>query len=139
MTSNSIIKLTKIWQDSSISKNTKLRLISDSCIWDVDRKAANKTFIGAFEMWAYRKMLRMSSIEHRTNASILEKLKINTGLSTEIVRQHLSYNEKSGGYENNYSFKKGWGKKTKRSLPFKMVAANETCYWNGLPWICSYC
>ena len=98
MARNSTIKLTRIWKDSAISQRNKLKLLNSlifpiatyaSETWTL--KMANRRRIDAFEMWAYRRMLRISYTEHRTNVSILKKLKITTRLSTRINQSYLRY------------------------------------------------
>jgi len=54
------------------------------------RKADTKK-IEAFENWCWRKMLRISWIEKRTNASIQQQLKITTSLVNRIKRNKLNY------------------------------------------------
>jgi len=54
-------------------------------------KAADRYRIDAFEMWCWRRMLRISWTEKRTNASILEELDIHDRLSTRCRRNILKY------------------------------------------------
>lgn len=90
-----VSKLTPIWKDHNISRNNKLRLLKTLAFsvmlygaetWTL-RKADIKR-IDAFEMWSYRRMLRISWMERRTNASILEKLNIQKRLS-EVCKQRI--------------------------------------------------
>lgn len=91
-------KLTKIWKDNGITKNTKLRLINTLFFsiatyaaetWTI--KIADVKRISTFEMWVYRRMLRVHWTAHRTNVSILEELNIRTRLTTTINKSILRY------------------------------------------------
>ncbi|CAH2229951.1 jg14024 [Pararge aegeria aegeria] len=53
-------------------------------------RAERKT-IDAFEMWCWRRTLRIPWTAKRTNISILEQLRINTRLSTLCYKNILSY------------------------------------------------
>ncbi|VEN42201.1 unnamed protein product [Callosobruchus maculatus] len=74
-------ELTKIWRDHDITKATKMSLIQSlvffiflyaSETWTV--KEADRTRIDAFEMWTWRRMLRIPYTAHRTNVSIPDEL-----------------------------------------------------------------
>ena len=54
-------------------------------------KATDKRKITAFELTAYRRLLRVSWREHRTNASILEELQPKQRLLAEVQRRKLNY------------------------------------------------
>lgn len=98
MARNSTAKLTRIWKDTSITINTKLRLIRTLIFpiatyaaetWTM--KIADRRRIDALEMWCYRRMLRIPWTAHRTNESILRQLRIKTRLSTYVNQQYLKY------------------------------------------------
>lgn len=98
MARSATAKLTKIWKDTDITKATKLRLASTlifpiatyaSETWTIKKADANR--INAFEMWVYRRILRIPWTAHRTNESVLQELNINTRLSTIINRNILRY------------------------------------------------
>ncbi|VEN59577.1 unnamed protein product, partial [Callosobruchus maculatus] len=66
-------KLTKIWRDHHITKVTKMSLVQSlvfsiflyaSEAWTV--KKANRARIDSFEMWTWRRMLRVPYTAHRT-------------------------------------------------------------------------
>lgn len=74
-------KLTKIWKNRIVTNNTKLQL-ANALIFPIAtyvaetwimRKADRKR-IESLEMWVYRRILRISWTEYRTNQSILEEL-----------------------------------------------------------------
>ena len=80
--------MNNLWKDRALNKETKLtkvRLRRAALVWPVATygcepwtlKASDKKRIAGFEMTAYRKMLRISWKDHRTNQSILEELDTN--------------------------------------------------------------
>jgi len=54
-------------------------------------KASDKKRIAEFEMTAYRRMVRISWKDHRTNQSILEELDTNARLLNDIQQRKLWY------------------------------------------------
>jgi len=66
--------------DGALNKETKVRIMR-ALVWPVATygcelwtlKASDKKRIAAFEMTAYRRMLRISWKDHRINQSILEE------------------------------------------------------------------
>ena len=60
-----------------------------SANWTVD--AADRSRLNAFEMDMYRRMLRISWTEHRTNNSILEELEPARRFLAEVKRRKLQY------------------------------------------------
>lgn len=91
-------KLTKIWKDRRITKRTKLRLVEAlifpiatyaSETWTI--KQAERKRIESFEMWVYRRILRISWTQFRTNVSILQELNINDRLLKKVNRSYLKY------------------------------------------------
>ncbi|CAG9827019.1 unnamed protein product [Diabrotica balteata] len=91
-------KLIKIWKDRTITRNTKLRLVN-ALIFPIATYAAetwtlkkiDRSKIEAFEMWVYRRILRVSWTEHRTNLSILEELHIKDRLLKKVNQAYLTY------------------------------------------------
>lgn len=92
------VRLTKIWKDSAITRSTKLRLASAlvfpiatyACeTWTIKKADAKR--INAFEMWVYRRILRIPWTARRTNESVLQELSIDTRLITNINRNILRY------------------------------------------------
>lgn len=88
-------KLQKIWKDKQITTKTKRKLVETLVLpialygaetWTLKAKDIAK--LDSFEMWAWRRLLRIPWTAHRTNVSILEELQINVRLST-IVRQRI--------------------------------------------------
>ncbi|PZC84096.1 hypothetical protein B5X24_HaOG205818 [Helicoverpa armigera] len=80
-------KLEKIWKNKNITKRTKVRLVHalvfpiflyGSETWTI--KANVRARIDAFEMWIWRRMLRIPWTAFRRNESILKELKITVRL-----------------------------------------------------------
>jgi len=90
--------LAVIWRDRALGTMLKLRLMN-ALVWSVAlygcetwtlRKEDRKR-ISAFEMTTYRRMLRVSWIEHRTNESILEELQPERRLLEVVMNRKLGY------------------------------------------------
>jgi len=81
-----------------LSMSLKSRLLQ-TLVWSVASygseswtlKAADKKRLVAFEMIAYRRMMRISWTEHRTNQSILDELSPSHRFLTTIQRRKLKY------------------------------------------------
>lgn len=108
VTRSAVEKLTKIWKDRRITKNTKVRLMR--CLifpiflygaetWTIHQKCRKK--IDALEMWCWRRLLRVKWTAHRTNVSILKELQIKQRLSSIVQLRilnmfgHIIRNERS--------------------------------------------
>ena len=98
MAKSAMSQLDRVWKDRSISITTKSYLVRTLVFsifiygaetWTL--KKADRDRIDAFEMWCWRRMLNIRWTAHRTNASILSKLKIKTRLSTTCLRKILEY------------------------------------------------
>ena len=91
-------KMTRIWQARSISNTTKMRIVR-SLVFSIflygseswSMRAVDRRKIEAFEMWCWRRMLRIPWTAKRTNKSILDQLKVTTRLSTICYQRVLSY------------------------------------------------
>ena len=91
-------RLDKIWRDRGISRPTKVRLVKTLVFsiflygaetWTVKSYECNR--IDAFEMWCWRKLLRIPWTAHRTNASIRSELRITTRLSGVCLKRVLGF------------------------------------------------
>ncbi|VEN63176.1 unnamed protein product [Callosobruchus maculatus] len=91
-------KLTKIWRDHNITKATKMSLVQSlvfsiflyaSETWTV--KKADRARIDAFEMWTWRRMLRVPYTTHRTNVSILDEVGNPKRLSSIVSTRMLTF------------------------------------------------
>ena len=92
------VSLNKIWKDKSISKRTKIRLLR-SLVFPIATYASecwamkknDRARIRSFEIWAYRRLLRVSWTEKRSNESILEEIGEYKGLVDQIGQQKLQF------------------------------------------------
>ena len=98
MAKKKMIGLSNIWKDHSIPNKLKLELMK-SLIWPVmiygceawTMKKGDERRIQAAEMWLYRRMLRISWTEKRTNDSVLAEVGNTTQLLKEINKRKLKY------------------------------------------------
>ena len=97
---SAMTNLSKIWTDRgiTIARTTKVRLVHAlvfpialyaSETWTLNKADRNR--IAAFEMWCWRRMLRIPWTMKRTNASILEEIGVSKWLLHTINIQMLSY------------------------------------------------
>ncbi|MFR6994919.1 RNA-directed DNA polymerase, partial [Streptococcus pneumoniae] len=93
-----MVQLTKIWRDSNITRQTKISLVHSlvysiflyaSETWSL--KLSDRRRIDAFEMWVWRRMLRIPWTARRTNNSILDELNIKTRLSSVVLSRILKF------------------------------------------------
>lgn len=77
-----MMQLTKIWKNRNITRNTKINLVNalvfpvffyGSETWVI--RSNDRKRIDAFEMWIWRRMLRVPWTARRTNVSILNEIK----------------------------------------------------------------
>jgi hypothetical protein len=98
MAKKKMLDLTHVWNDRGIRKGVKIKLLK-TLIWTVMTygaegwtvKKADDQRIEAAEMWFYRRMLRISWKEKRTNQSIMEELGIGRELLGRVVKRKLTY------------------------------------------------
>jgi len=87
-------------------------------------------------MWAYRRMLRISYTEHRTNVSILKKLKVTTRLSTRKNQSYLRYfghiSRRTNGLEKLIVEGKINGKQPRGRSPTRWVDQTKGIIGHGL-------
>ena len=57
--------------------------------WTISKTLAGR--INAFEMWTYRKMLRLSYTKHKTNEEVLDMLSTEKQLLSTIVKRKCQY------------------------------------------------
>jgi len=90
--------LDSLWKDRSVDIKVKQRLLSAlvrtvalyGCeTWTL--KAVDKRRIQGFETTAYRRLLRVCSTAHRTNASVLQEVQPQERLLTTVQRRKLQY------------------------------------------------
>ena len=92
------LDLAPIWRDRGLKAEVKLNLmralvwsvlIHGAEGWTLNKKA--ETYIESAEMWIYRRMLRISWTERRTNNYVLEQLGVQRSLLATINKRKLSY------------------------------------------------
>ena len=98
MARSAMTNLSKIWADRGITRTTNIRLVQALVFpivlyafetWTLNKADRNR--IAAFEMWCWRRMLRIPRTKRRTNASILEEIGVSKRLLHTINIQMLSY------------------------------------------------
>ena len=98
MAKSAMTRLNKIWRDRNISRNLKTKIVRTLVFpiflygaesWTL--RAGDKDRVDAFEMWCWRRMLRIPWTARRTNASILQELNITTRLSSVCLERVLRF------------------------------------------------
>jgi hypothetical protein len=93
-----IAKLDQIFKDSDITKVTKIKIVETlvftvvtygSMCWTVRKRDWKR--IDAFELWTWRRMLRIPWTARRTNLSVAEEVKPKRTLEAMILREKLRY------------------------------------------------
>lgn len=91
-------ELTNIWKDKSMPLKLKVKLVKVliwpvlmyGCEgWTIRRLEENQ--INASEMWIYRRVLRISWTERRTNESVLQQLGVRKELLGRIIERKLTF------------------------------------------------
>ena len=98
MAKRRMCELTTLWKDRSIPVALKMRLVK-TLVWTVmsygaeawTLKARDERKITSMEMWLWRRMLRISWMEKRTDNSILQELEIKRELLGHVRKRKLSY------------------------------------------------
>ena len=90
--------LTTVWKDRGITLQTKVKLVMalvfpivlyGSETWTM-RKTERKK-IDAFELWCWRRVMRVSWMEIKTNVWVLENVKPKWTLESRVIKAALSY------------------------------------------------
>ena len=98
MARSAMANLSTIWADRGVTKATKVRLVralvfpiaTYSCeTWSLTK--ADRDRINAFELWCWRKMLKIPWVAKRTNISVLHDIGVKNRLLDSVNRQTLSY------------------------------------------------
>jgi hypothetical protein len=93
-----MIKLEKIMKDREVTVTTKSKIVETMIFpivtygsesWTVRKKERKKIY--AFELWAWRRMLRTPWKDRRTNASIIDEVKPTRSLEATITQLKLRY------------------------------------------------
>ena len=95
---NATVALNKIWKDRSITLKTKLRLLNSlvfpiasygSECWVLKKK--DKKRVNSFELWCYRRVLRISWTEKKTNDEVLRRITCKDRLLDILNRRKLKF------------------------------------------------
>ena len=90
--------ISKVITSQKISISARLRLINcyvwstltyGAETWTISKILAGR--INAFEMWTYRKMLKLSYTKHKTNEEVLNMLSTEKQLLSNIVKRKCKY------------------------------------------------
>ena len=92
------MELDTIWKDRGIRKELKMKLVK-ALIWPVitygaegwTLKKDDERRLEAAEMWCYRRMLRISWTEKRTNKSILNELQTRRELLAQSIKRKMAF------------------------------------------------
>ena len=90
--------LSSIWRSKDISTTTKIRLLK-ALVWSVaiygcegwTLYSKERKHIEAFEMWCYRRLLRISWTQHKKNEWVLQKLEVEGELLGRVKSLTLGY------------------------------------------------
>lgn len=100
MAKTAMTQLSKVWKDRNVSNRTKIHLVHSLVFpialygaetWTI--KAADRNRVDAFEMWCWRRLLRIPWTAHRTNISVLHQLKMKNAqrLSATCLQRIMRY------------------------------------------------
>ena len=98
---SAVISLSNIWKDRSITLQTKIRILH-SLVFPVATyrcecwilKKADENRLRSFEIWCYRRILRISWRERKTNEWVLQKIRQATRdatLMNKINKRKVSF------------------------------------------------
>ena len=112
---SAMMGLTKVWKDRGISRKTKIRLVRalvypivlyGAETWTMLR--ADWKRIDAFEMWCWRRLLRIPWTARKTNEWVLQKVQTTRPLQAMVVTAALRYfghvTRKDGSLEKDIMF-----------------------------------
>ena len=98
MARSTIENMTTIWKSQAICTSLELRIARATAFavatygcesWAYSKKVTKK--IEAFEMWTYRRLLRVSWRQHKTNTWILEQLRTKPMLVKQIGKMKMKH------------------------------------------------
>ena len=90
--------LTTVWKDRGITLQTKVKLVKALVFpivlygaetWTMRKTEREK--IDAFELWCWRRVMRVSWMERKTNVWVLENVKPKWTLESRVIKAALSY------------------------------------------------
>ena len=91
-----MLELTEVWKSQKIDRTVKIKLLK-TLIWPIITNGAeawtcpeqSRRGSKAIEQWLYKRMLRVSWKEKRTNESILEEVEEEPGVLPQVVKNKL--------------------------------------------------
>ena len=112
MVKKKMTDLVTIWKDQDLSTRLKIKIMK-TLVWSTvmygsegwTMKKRDKQRIQAAEMWFYRRLLRISWTEKRTNKSILAQLGIKRELFGLIAKRKASFFGHACRHPNSYLMK----------------------------------
>ena len=90
--------LNKIWKDKDITITTKCRILNALVFpvvlygcesWTI--RNAERRIINSFELWCWRRLLKIPWTARRTYNSVIEEIKVTNPLEALIKKQQLAY------------------------------------------------
>ena len=98
MAKQKMVQLNNVWKDRGIPTHLKVNIMK-CLIWPVllygseawTLRKAEKTKLESAEMWLYRRLLRISWTEKRTNESVLSQLGTKKNILSDINKRRLKY------------------------------------------------
>ena len=91
-------RLEKIWKDKNINLDTKTKLVKTLVFpvalygyetWVMKKRERKR--IDAFELWCWRRMLKISWTERKTNSWVLQQVKPERSLESKVILASLRY------------------------------------------------
>lgn len=128
---NACVSLTSVWKDRSLSRNLKLRLLR-SLVFPIATygcecwtpKKADRKRICSFELWCYRRLLRISWMDRRTNNWVLERIGGTWRLIDHTDKAKLTYFghiARKKNIENDMMVGAVWGKRRRGRQRMKWI------------------
>ena len=90
-----ILHIMTIWKDRGVTLEMKVKVLVFPIVlygaetWTMRKHERRK--IDAFELWCWRRVLRVSWMERKTNISIIENIKPEWTLESRVTKAALSY------------------------------------------------
>ena len=105
-------------------------------MWELDIKKAECWRIDAFELWCWRKLLRVSWTARRSNQSILKEISPEYSLEGPMLKMKLQYFDhlvqRTDSFEKTMMLGKAEGRRRKRRQRMRWLDSNSN---NGRVWV----
>ncbi|XP_063613390.1 uncharacterized protein LOC134786664 [Penaeus indicus] len=133
---NATIALSNIWKDRNISIITKKRLLH-SLVFSIASygsecwvlKATDRKKIESFEIWCYRRVLRISWIEKKTNEEVLQRINIKRRLLNILDERKLTFighqMRKNNSFEKTLLLGVVYGRRTRGRTKIRLYDNNR--------------